>query len=149
MIRKLAVATVLTALAVPAFADDCVVTIEGTDQMTFNLSQIDVKKSCEKFTVNLKHVGQLPAAAMGHNWVLSKSEEYQAVAQEGMALGLDKNYVNDADERVIAHTSVVGGGEETSVTFDVSKLQEGQAYTYFCSFPGHFALMNGSLKLVD
>ncbi len=149
MLRKLAVATLLTAFAVPAFADDCAVTIEGTDQMTFNLSQIDVKKSCETFTVTLKHVGQLPAVAMGHNWVLSKSEEYQAVAQEGMALSLDKNYINDEDERVLAHTAVIGGGEETSVTFDVSKLQEGQAYTYFCSFPGHYALMNGSLNLVD
>ena len=149
MIRKLAVAAVLTALAVPVWADDCAVTIEGTDQMTYNLSEIDVKKSCEKFTVNLKHVGQLPAASMGHNWVLSTTEDYQAVAQEGMTLSLEKNYVNDADERVLAHTEVVGGGEETSVTFDVNKLKEGQDYTYFCSFPGHYALMHGTLKLVD
>ncbi|MCK9466569.1 MAG: hypothetical protein M0Q29_11915 [Thiopseudomonas sp.] len=34
MIRKLALATVLTVLAVPAFAEDCAVTIEGTDLMT-------------------------------------------------------------------------------------------------------------------
>ncbi len=149
MIRKLALAAVLTALAVPAFADDCAVTIEGTDQMTYNLSQIDVKKSCEKFTVNLKHVGTLPAASMGHNWVLSKTEDYQALAQEGMALGLEKNYVDDADKRVLAHPKVVGGGEETSVTFDVSALQAGQAYSYFCSFPGHYALMNGKINLVD
>ena len=149
MIRKLALAAVLTALAVPAFADDCAVTIEGTDQMTYNLSQIDVKKSCEKFTVNLKHVGTLPAASMGHNWVLSKTEDYQALAQEGAALGLDKNYVDDADKRVLAHTKVVGGGEETSVTFDVNTLQAGQAYSYFCSFPGHYALMNGKINLVE
>ena len=149
MIRKLAVAAVLTALAVPAFADDCAVTIEGTDQMTYNLSEIDVKKSCEQFTVNLKHVGNLPIATMGHNWVLSKAEDYLEVAEEGLALGLDKNYVDDADQRVLAHTKVVGGGEETSVTFDVSKLKEGQNYSYFCSFPGHHALMNGTLKLVD
>lgn len=149
MIRKLAVAAVLTALAVPVWADDCAVTIEGTDQMTYNLSEIDVKKSCEKFTVNLKHVGKLPAASMGHNWVLSTTEDYQAVAQEGMTLSLEKNYVNDADMRVLAHTKIIGGGEETSVTFDVSKLKEDQDYTYFCSFPGHYALMHGTLKLVD
>lgn len=149
MIRKLAVAAVLTALAVPVWADDCAVTIEGTDQMTYNLSEIDVKKSCEKFTVNLKHVGKLPAASMGHNWVLSTTEDYQPVAQEGMTLSLEKNYVNDADMRVLAHTKIIGGGEETSVTFDVSKLKEGQDYTYFCSFPGHYALMHGTLKLVD
>ncbi|AKX59462.1 azurin [Thiopseudomonas alkaliphila] len=149
MIRKLAVATVFTALAVPAFADDCAVTIEATDAMTWDTSHIDVKQSCEKFTVNLKHVGKLPASTMGHNWVLSKTADYQAVAQEGMAQGAEKNYVNDADERVLAHTEVVGGGEETSVTFDVSKLAADEEYSYFCSFPGHFAMMNGTLKLVD
>ena len=67
MIRKLALAAVLSALAVPAFADDCAVTIEGTDQMTWDTSQIEVKQSCEQFTVNLKHVGNLPKATMGHN----------------------------------------------------------------------------------
>lgn len=149
MIRKLALATVLTVLAVPAFAEDCAVTIEGTDLMTYNLSQIDVKKSCEKFTVNLKHVGTLPIQSMGHNWVLTKTEDYQTVAQEGTALGLEKNYVDDSDVRVLAHTKVIGGGEETSVTFDVSQLKEGQDYSYFCSFPGHYALMHGILKLEE
>ena len=46
-------------------------------------------------------------------------------------------------------TKVIGGGESDSVTFDVSKLAAGQDYTYFCSFPGHFAMMKGTLKLVD
>lgn len=149
MIRKLAVVAVLTVLAVPAFANDCEVAIEGTDQMTYNLSQIDVKKSCEQFTVKLKHVGTLPIQSMGHNWVLAKAEDYQEVAQEGAAQGLEKNYVDEADTRVLAHTKVVGGGEETSVTFAVSKLQVGQDYSFFCSFPGHYALMHGVLKLVD
>ncbi|MNR67194.1 Azurin [compost metagenome] len=53
------------------------------------------------------------------------------------------------DARVIAHTKVIGGGQSDSVTFDVSKLAAGTDYTYFCSFPGHFALMKGTLKLVD
>lgn len=149
MIRKLAVVAVLTVLAVPAFANDCEVAIEGTDQMTYNLSQIDVKKSCEQFTVKLKHVGTLPIQSMGHNWVLAKTEDYQEVAQEGAAQGLERNYVDEADTRVLAHTKVVGGGEETSVTFAVSKLQAGQDYSFFCSFPGHYALMHGVLKLVD
>ncbi len=137
MIRKLALAAALTALAVPAFADDCAVTIEATDQMTWDTSQIDVKKSCEQFTVNLKHVGNLPIESMGHNWVLSKTEGHEEIAREGTALGLEKNYVDDSDERVLAHTKVIGGGEETSVTFDVSILEEDQDYSYFCSFPRH------------
>ena len=149
MIRKLAAATIFAALTAPAFADDCAVTIEATDAMTWDTSHIDVKKSCDKFTVNLKHVGKLPAATMGHNWVLTEQENMPAVATEGMALGIDKNYVDDADARVLAHTKVIGGGEETSVSFDVSKLKEGEDYSYFCSFPGHFAMMNGTLKVVE
>jgi len=46
---------------------------------------------------------------------------------------------------VIAATSIVGGGEETSVSFDASALEPGGNYTYFCSFPGHYVLMKGRL----
>jgi azurin len=38
---------------------------------------------------------------------------------------------------------VIGGGEETTITIDISGLEAGGDYTYFCSFPGHFVLMNG------
>ena len=44
---------------------------------------------------------------------------------------------------------MIGGGESTSVTFDVSKLAAGEDYSFFCSFPGHYSLMKGSLTLVD
>lgn len=149
MIRKLALASVLAAVAAPALAADCAVTIDATDAMSWNVASIEVSKSCAKFDVTLKHVGQLPKNVMGHNWVLTKDTDYTAVAQAGMALGLDKNYVDDADARVIAHTPVIGGGESTTVSVDVSKLSADQAYEYFCSFPGHFAMMKGTLKLVD
>ena len=45
----------------------------------------------------------------------------------------------------VLQTTVVGGGQETSVKFDLSKLTPGGDYTYFCTFPGHFVLMNGKL----
>ena len=64
------------------------------------------------------------------------------VAQAGQAAG-PPNYVPANDERVITATAVVGGGEEVSVTFDLSGLEAGGDYTYFCSVPGHFVLMNG------
>jgi azurin len=66
-----------------------------------------------------------------------------------MKAGLDNNYIKPGDDRVIAHTKVVGGGESDSVTFDVAKLKAGQDYMFFCSYPGHAALMKGTLKLVD
>ena len=60
-------------LAGPVLAATCDIEIEGNDAMQFNKSAIAVPASCKQFTVKLKHVGKLPKASMGHNWVLSKA----------------------------------------------------------------------------
>ncbi|MFX5012842.1 azurin, partial [Acinetobacter baumannii] len=82
-----------------------------------------------------------------HNWVLSTAADMQGVVTDGMASGLDKDYLKPDDSRVIAHTKLIGSGEKDSVTFDVSKLKEGEQYMFFCTFPGHSALMKGTLTL--
>jgi len=127
-----------------AWSQECSLTIEGNDQIQYNKKELHVSKSCKEVTLTLKHVGQLAANVMGHNWVLSATADYQALAQAGQAAGAP-NYLPAGDARVIAATNVIGGGQETSVTFDTSKLTVGGDYTYFCSFPGHFVLMNGKL----
>ncbi|MEP6824399.1 MAG: azurin [Ramlibacter sp.] len=137
----------VAALTGPALAADCAVEIEGNDAMQFNRKSIDVPQSCKQFTVKLKHTGKLPKAAMGHNWVLSKTADMQGAATEGIPAGLDKQYVKPGDARVIAHTKVVGGGETDSVSFAPSKLKAGESYTFFCSFPGHSSIMKGTLQL--
>lgn len=147
MLKKLVAVSVLSLLSAPLFAAECAVEIEGTDAMQYNLKQIEVPATCKEFTVTLKHVGSLPVGAMGHNWILTHAGDMQAVAMEGMQAGPSKDYIVDTDERIIAHTKLIGGGESDSVTFDVSKLKAGEKYQYFCSFPGHFALMNGELTL--
>ena len=100
-----------------------------------------IDKSCKTFTVELTHSGSLPKNVMGHNWVLTSAADTQAVATDGMAAGLDKNYLKDGDERIIAHTKVIGAGEKDAVSFDVSKLKAGTDYAFFCSFPGHISMM--------
>ena len=55
--------------------------------------------------------------------------------------------VKAGDARVLAHSKVIGGGETTKFDIDASKLKAGTDYAFFCSFPGHSALMKGSLKL--
>ncbi|MDP9908912.1 azurin [Variovorax boronicumulans] len=135
-------------LAGPVLAATCDIEIEGNDAMQFNKSAIAVPASCKQFTVKLKHVGKMPKAAMGHNWVLSKTADAQGVAADGIGAGLDKAYVKPGDARVIAHSKVIGGGETDAVSFDVSKLKAGDSYAWFCSFPGHASLMKGTLALV-
>ncbi len=134
--------------AVPALAaDNCTGEIAGNDAMQFSKATMSVPASCKQYTVKLTHPGKMPKTAMGHNWVLTKTSDMQAVATDGIAAGLANNYVKPNDARVIAHTKVIGGGESDSVTFDVSKLKAGDAYSYFCSFPGHSAVMKGTLTV--
>lgn len=136
------------ALAGPALAaGPCEADIDSTDAMQFTKATMAVPASCKQFKVTLKHVGKLPKASMGHNWVLAKTADVAAIASDGIAAGLPKDYLKEGDARVIAHTKVIGGGESASVSFDVAKLKAGEAYTYFCSFPGHSALMKGTLTL--
>lgn len=130
-----------------AAAAQCDVEIEGNDAMKFDKSSIAVPASCKQFTVKLKHVGKLPKAAMGHNWVLTKAGDLQGVATDGIAAGADKGYLKPGDPRVIAATKLIGGGETDSVTFDVAKLKAGESYAYLCSFPGHSSMMKGTLTL--
>lgn len=136
-------ASSLLVFAGQAAAQDCELTISGNDQIQFNKSELTVSADCEQVTLTLNHVGQLPVETMGHNWVLTETNDFQAVAQAGMAAGMENNYVPPEDERVIAHTELVGGGESTSITFDTPRLEAGGDYTFFCSFPGHSQLMNG------
>jgi len=145
--RKWMIAAVLAAAAAPAWAQQCEQTVKGNDAMQFDVKEIKVDKACKQFTVKLEHSGKLPRNAMGHNWVLTREADFQAVATEGSSAGLDNDYVKPGDARVIAHTKVVGGGESDSVTFDVAKLEAGQNYTFFCSFPGHWAIMKGTLQV--
>ena len=149
MLRNVALLALLGLASTPLLAAECAVDVESTDQMTFNTQAISVSKSCKTFTVNLKHTDSLPKTAMGHNWVLSKTADMPGVATDGISAGPDASYLKAGDERVIAHTDLIGGGESTSVTFDVSKLAAGEDYSFFCSFPGHYSLMKGSLALVD
>lgn len=125
----------------------CSFDVEVGDYLKFSTPDMAVEKSCESITVNLKHSGKLPANIMGHNWVLSADADVQTLATEGMSAGLVSNYVTPGDARVLAASSVIGGGESTSVTFSTAGLVSGDAYTFFCSFPGHSYSMRGALTV--
>jgi azurin len=126
-------------------AKTCTLNIEGNDLIKYNVTEMKVGADCTEVEVVLKHTGKLPVAAMGHNWVLTATKDMQAVANDGVKAGLDKNYLTPDDKRVIAHTKIIGGGQSTSVKFPTSALTKGGDYTFFCSFPGHSALMKGKL----
>lgn len=127
-----------------AAAEHCSFNLEGNDAMQYNVKNIDVPKSCAEFTINLKHTGTMPVAAMGHNVVIAKTSDINGVAADGATVQPD--HVKAGDARVIAHSKMVGGGQSTSVTFDTSKIADG-GYSFFCTFPGHSVMMQGTLTL--
>ena len=146
MFRKTLIALLLLLGAPAAMAATCSVDIEGNDAMKFNVANIDVSRSCKDFTINLKHTGKLPKAAMGHNVVIAATSDIKGVDADGIKAGVAKGYIKPGDARVIAHSPLVGGGESTKVTFPVSKLGAGP-YSFFCSFPGNSTLMKGTITL--
>jgi len=129
-----------------AMAGECDVSIEATASMAYSGKEITVGKACKEVNLTLKNAGTMPKAAMGHNLVISKKSDMQAVIADGSAAGLSKNFVKDNDERVVAHTAVLGGGESATIKFKTDKMNQKETYAFFCSFPGHGAVMNGVVK---
>jgi azurin len=138
MRNALAAVALIGAFAVvaPAHAagKTCKLEITGNDLMQFDKKELKVGADCTEVELTLKHSGKLPAASMGHNWVLAKTADVNPLATAGMSAELKNNYIPPGDKRALA---------QTSVKFATSTLTTGGDYTFFCSFPGHFALMKG------
>lgn len=85
------------------------------------------------------------AAAVGHNWVLVKPTTEDSVVNNGTAAGDAAGWIKADDPNVIAHSKLIKGGESDTVTFDAPAAG---AYTYLCTFPGHYAGgMKGTLTV--
>lgn len=131
-----------------AFAGACDVNVEATAAMAFNVKEIAVPKTCKEITLNLKNAGTMSKSVMGHNVVISKTADMQAVISDGMTAGLANQYVKSNDTRVIGYTNMIGGGESTSAKIKLNNVKASESYSFFCSFPGHGAVMKGVFKLI-
>lgn len=149
MIRSTLLAAAALLLSTQLQAKTCEIAIDSTDQMAFSTKELKVAGDCTEVKLTLNHTGKLAKAAMGHNWVLTKTADYMGVANDGLKAGAAADYLAAGDARIIAHTKLIGGGESDSVTFPTSALEKGGDYTFFCSFPGHWAIMKGVLVFGD
>lgn len=122
-LRILAATLALAGLSFGAQASaECEVSIDANDMMQFSTKTLSVPATCKEVTLTLNHTGKMPAQSMGHNVVIADTVNIQAVGTDGMSAGADNSYVKPDDERVYAHTKVVGGGESTSITFSTEKM---------------------------
>jgi len=139
---------ILTALVAAPFAlaEDAKLELTGNDQMQYSVKALEVTEG-QKVTLSFKHIGQLPVVAMGHNVVILKpGTELPAFAAK-CAPAKDHGYIpqdEDSKALIIAHTKMLGGGESDEITFTAPAPG---AYPFLCTFPGHFAIMQGVLTV--
>jgi len=128
---------------IPAVAE---LTIEGNDQMRFNKDRMEVYAG-QTVKLTLTHVGQMAVESMGHNWVLltpgTKIDDFALSALDHK----DNGYIPpNAEDKVITHTEMIGGGESTTIEFEAP---EPGTYDFICTFPGHYGFMKGKFVVKE
>jgi azurin len=120
------------------------VTLTATDQMRFSVATFSVKPG-ELIRVVLRAVGTQPADRMSHNFILLKSTtDVPRFIMMASLARQDEYFPRALKDEVIAATTLVSGGQTTSVTFK-APVRTGE-YPYVCSFPGHYnSGMQGSI----
>ena len=124
----------------------CSTDLSGNDAMQFSTKEIAIPASCQQFTIRFKHAGSMPKASMGHNVVVAKTSDLNGVIKDGMKAGPAADYVKAGDERVLAKTKLLGGGESDSLTLDVAAIKA-VPYSFVCTFPGHTGSMRGTIVI--
>ena len=129
----------------PAKAD-VKVTISGNDLMKYDKTEFEAK-SGQVVAVTLKNIGKHPVAIMGHNLVVLKpGTDIIQFALGGISnkpggfLPKDPKLAG----AIVAHTKILGPKQEETIVFKAGPAGD---YPYVCTFPGHFGVMKGIMKV--
>jgi len=119
------------------------IVIEAALGLQFVQKQL-LAKAGEKLTIRFKNPDVVP-----HNWLLAKPGSLQKLGEKVNlmitdAQGMQKHYVPDSDD-VIAYTDMTNPKGEFVIHLTAPK--EKGDYPYLCTFPGHWMVMNGVMKV--
>lgn len=113
------------------------------NQMKYKETEFTVPADTE---VELVFENTASSPSMQHNVVLLNEAPsdaiFKEVGQAGVQAGATENYVPD-HEAVLAATPISKPGETVSVTFTTPS--EPGEYGYVCTYPGHWATMQGTM----
>lgn len=126
--------------------DEVKLEVTGNDTMQFNVKALEVTTG-QKVTLVFKNDGKLPKEAMGHNLViLQPGTPLADVATKAMTAKATDYIPADEEtkKKIVIHTKLLGPGESDTITFTAGAPGD---YPYLCTFPGHFGVMNGILKV--
>lgn len=113
------------------------------NQMEFEQTEFTVRPG---ETVRLIFDNTATSPSMVHNVVILNTDDEAAVEQvgmEGQSAGMDAEYIPEDDSAVLAHSPVAQPGE--TVEFVFTAPEEPGNYTYLCTYPGHWATMQGTM----
>lgn len=104
-------------------------------------------------TIKLVFENTATSPSMQHNVVVLASTEegiFRSVGEAGTRAGSTNDYIPQEErlqEQILAHTSMSKPGETVEVTFTVP--EETGEYGYVCTFPGHWATMQGTMYVKE
>ncbi len=116
------------------------ITPDAANPLAYDTKTISAKVG-QKVVVTFNNTH--PTLPQPHNFVLGKlgtKDKMMTIAMSGMTL-VDKGYIPDSPD-ILAHTGLIQPGKSETVEFTLPAAGE---YPYFCTFPGHVAIMNGVL----
>lgn len=131
--------------AAPAAADLPVLEItikpDAANPLAYDTKTISAKAGQK---IKLTFTNTHPTLPQPHNIVIGKlgtKDKMMAIAMGAMTL-VDKGYIPDSPD-ILAHTKLLQPGSSETIEFTVPAAGD---YPYFCTFPGHVAIMNGVLS---
>lgn len=140
--------TALFAAALPpaALATDAIrtIVITANDSLKFNVTRIEAHPG-EKIHIQLRNIGILPKAVMGHNWVLLKTGvDVLAYSNAAVDAKVEDYQPPSLADKVLVSIPLIGARETADTTFDAPATPG--TYPFLCSFPAHCQVgMRGEL----
>ncbi|MEX2574670.1 MAG: plastocyanin/azurin family copper-binding protein [Balneolaceae bacterium] len=141
-----ALAVTLSAFAADGNTDVRTITVTGTDNMKFDVTLIEAEPG-ERIKIVLMTVSNMPATSMAHNVaIVDQGVDLEAFVMASMTERDNEFIAPSFEDRVIANTEMIGGGETSSIEFTVPETPGD--YDYVCTFPGHYyGGMTGILRV--
>jgi uncharacterized cupredoxin-like copper-binding protein len=120
---------------------DQTVNVQGVEGLKFSLAAFDVKAGA-RVKLDFANVSD-----MLHNLVVVKPGTAIKVGEQAMRMGLEGaklDYVPRTDD-VLFYTSMLEPEKSQTIYF-VAPTTPGE-YTYVCTFPGHYIVMQGTMRV--
>ena len=149
MIARVTVAALALSITA-AFAEDAALELKPSanpaSPLAYDKAELTVKAG-QKVKVTLNNSGGI--LPQPHNFILMKPGTLDKVGALANAMlsdpkAMEKGYIPESTD-IIAHTKLVQPGQSDSVEFTAPA--EAGDYPFACTFPGHWLLMRGIVKV--